>query len=659
MEMTKEKIARAIPLLGLSLAFWGLEGGFLWLALPMAAVLEGGRLIERRADLDNRDFIRISDLCAVILGGMVVYFMVTLSPREAALAIFQHLPLPLYPLMLAQAVSVAGKVPMGTVVWSARKLPPGQPFQGVDIAYPFAGLCILCASLGNHRGGDYYLGLAALAALALWRFRPRSAPPFAWTAMFLAALGAGFLGYRCLESLQAYLERVSADWFYEYLSRDSDPFRSITAIGELGELHLRNRALFRVKREDRGSGPLLLRRAVYDSYHSGAWVSTQGQFAELPPGAEPGSYSLCPHSGSLPAASILMSLRKGRGLIPVTESAVALSGLPAGQLKENRLGAVYAEGASGLLLFTIRNGTKSCEGPPTSMDLVVPERQDAPLRALAESLGILDAPPEEAIRKISDFFSKDFSYSLKLKAPQNGREPLADFLTKTRKGHCELFATATVLLLREARVYARYATGYLAAEPSGVKSWLVVRERHAHAWARAYVNGAWIDLDNTPPGWIDLEEKGVGAWAKAMDFLSSLWFRVNLFRSEGGSESAFPYAMAVVLLLCAFLFFRIFKRRWVLQRRTNAVEDAGKRWFQGMDSEFFQVLIMLSPSGRRNDAETLEAYLRRLDKLSGLDPRIFAAARLHTRYRFDPEGITPQERELLSSLAREILAGLS
>ena len=30
------------------------------------------------------------------------------------------------------------------------------------------------------------------------------------------------------------------------------------------------------------------------------------------------------------------------------------------------------------------------------------------------------------------------------------RTPLAAFLTKTRAGHCEYFATATVLLLREA-----------------------------------------------------------------------------------------------------------------------------------------------------------------------------------------------------------------
>ncbi|MBT8330725.1 MAG: transglutaminase-like domain-containing protein, partial [Deltaproteobacteria bacterium] len=37
---------------------------------------------------------------------------------------------------------------------------------------------------------------------------------------------------------------------------------------------------------------------------------------------------------------------------------------------------------------------------------------------------------------------------------------IENFLTRSRSGHCEYFATATVLLLRQAGIPARYARGY-------------------------------------------------------------------------------------------------------------------------------------------------------------------------------------------------------
>jgi transglutaminase-like putative cysteine protease len=45
--------------------------------------------------------------------------------------------------------------------------------------------------------------------------------------------------------------------------------------------------------------------------------------------------------------------------------------------------------------------------------------------------------------------------------------PLARFLLRTRSGHCEYFATATVLLLRQLGIPARYAVGYAVHEASG------------------------------------------------------------------------------------------------------------------------------------------------------------------------------------------------
>ena len=57
---------------------------------------------------------------------------------------------------------------------------------------------------------------------------------------------------------------------------------------------------------------------------------------------------------------------------------------------------------------------------------------------------------------------------------------MSRFLLRTRSGHCEYFATATVLLLRQLGIPARYAVGYAVHEATGRK--YVVRQRDAHAW---------------------------------------------------------------------------------------------------------------------------------------------------------------------------------
>ena len=50
---------------------------------------------------------------------------------------------------------------------------------------------------------------------------------------------------------------------------------------------------------------------------------------------------------------------------------------------------------------------------------------------------------------------------------QEAATKVAEFLLKTRAGHCEHFATATTMLLRAAGVPTRYAVGYSVQEKKG------------------------------------------------------------------------------------------------------------------------------------------------------------------------------------------------
>ncbi len=74
------------------------------------------------------------------------------------------------------------------------------------------------------------------------------------------------------------------------------------------------------------------------------------------------------------------------------------------------------------------------------------------------------------------------------------------FLFEQKRGHCELFATAMVLMLRSQGIPARLATGFLGADFNPIEDYFIVRESNAHAWVEAYIEGAGRQLfDPTPP----------------------------------------------------------------------------------------------------------------------------------------------------------------
>ena len=79
------------------------------------------------------------------------------------------------------------------------------------------------------------------------------------------------------------------------------------------------------------------------------------------------------------------------------------------------------------------------------------------------------------------------------------------FLTDSRRGACDMFASSMALLLREMGVPARVATGF--QDPMTLESTIegeegrttkILRERDAHAWVEYYVpQYGWISVDPT------------------------------------------------------------------------------------------------------------------------------------------------------------------
>jgi len=184
----------------------------------------------------------------------------------------------------------------------------------------------------------------------------------------------------------------------------------------------------------------------------------------------------------------------------------------------------------------------------------------------------------------------------------------------------------------------------------------VVREAHAHAWVRAWIGGAWRDIDTTPPGWFSAEAAGSPLWSPLADLWSWARYRIAAWSAGTGGRGWSQGLIWLALPLMAWLAWRTLRGR---RARSAAAGDiASKQPWPGQDSEFYQVERRMALLGNaRRDAETMTEWLARVAADAGPDAAsLQAISRLHHRHRFDPDGLSSAEREALRAQAFAWLA---
>lgn len=134
--------------------------------------------------------------------------------------------------------------------------------------------------------------------------------------------------------------------------------------------------------------------------------------------------------------------------------------------------------------------------------LQLPREVDrARLRTLASEVvaraGAEGGPPSRAARALEAYLAARYEYTT-VSERTPGTEPIEDFLFVRRAGHCELFASAHVLLLRTLGIPARLITGLRGGELSEWTHSYVVRQSNAHAWVEARTERGWERFDPTP-----------------------------------------------------------------------------------------------------------------------------------------------------------------
>ncbi len=639
--------------LALSLLGWGLLTDNLAGALVMALLVEGIGAAPIKWALAAREFHRAADLTSVIFALVTV---VQFS-RYSVHGIYQILkvsPYCFFPLVLVQRASTAQSMPMSALFYSLRRQ---QDFRTrLDVVPYYLALCLLAASTGSAHDARYAAFCAAILLGMLIAARPRRYALTVWmTTLLLVGALAGATQLGVLRT-QRWLEDSVMYWVNQFPWALNDPNRAVTAIGTIGRLKLSDQIRVRVMPGPEVKLPLLLQEASYDVFNFGSWNAHQAPFSALDKRADSATWNLDKsRPGARQRLTISVQHRLDLSLLPVPRGTHVVASEEIAELQRNRFGTLMAESPPGALRFTVEQSAPlSNEPAPVARDSEVPAQYQALLSETLGQINLAHADDAQRAERIRNYFLENFKYSLIQPDTFAWRTPLAEFLRNTRRGHCEYFATATVLLLRAAGIPARYAVGYVVEDYSALERAYIARARHAHAWALAYVAGEWRVLDSTPSSWYELEDDRASRWQDLQDFGAWLVYRYQRL-SQTNLTQLTDQLLWLVPPLAVLLY-------WRLRRSPMAVRKTGRSVLsteQPPASLLAPLLEVLAAHGLRpGDGETIAHFLDRAAPVAHGGVQRAELVALYYRLRYAPAPSVPhaQFEQRLHAYCQQLFA---
>ncbi len=104
---------------------------------------------------------------------------------------------------------------------------------------------------------------------------------------------------------------------------------------------------------------------------------------------------------------------------------------------------------------------------------------------------------------------RNFAYSLDLPLPPENRELVSWFIFDLKRGYCDYYASAMVVMARLAGIPARLAIGYATGELDEATGHYVVTELQAHSWPELHFPGVgWLPFEPTAGQPLPVRETG-------------------------------------------------------------------------------------------------------------------------------------------------------
>ncbi len=128
----------------------------------------------------------------------------------------------------------------------------------------------------------------------------------------------------------------------------------------------------------------------------------------------------------------------------------------------------------------------------------LPSGLDNRIKTLALQLTANSKTMYDKLSALENYLRSNYTYDATITAPPPGQEATSWFLFQEKRGYCNYFASAMVLMARELGIPARLAAGYTDGKIDSATGLWTVTGTDAHAWAQVYFAGyGWINFEPT------------------------------------------------------------------------------------------------------------------------------------------------------------------
>lgn len=206
----------------------------------------------------------------------------------------------------------------------------------------------------------------------------------------------------------------------------------------------------------------------------------------------------------------------------------------------------------------------------------------------------------EIAGRIEQLLEETAYYTLSPGKVPGDKDFITWFLTENRRGYCMHFASAGVMMLREAGISARYAEGYSVPASAWTQqedgTWCAqVKDSNAHAWAEIYSSdsiedGYWMPVELTPAYNGELADSFAGQPDMYVGRLVVPGVIVKIIKT-------------IFQVVCVFIFAIMV---WILYRR-------GRVWYEKR---------LIHTGSRRRDVKNMMKIL--LKRISRRNPKVRA-----------------------------------
>lgn len=260
------------------------------------------------------------------------------------------------------------------------------------------------------------------------------------------------------------------------------------------------------------------------------------------------------------------------------------------------------------------------------------------------------------------YLKGNYSYYLSSPTPSHGISPIEDFLFNSKRGYCEHFATAMVIMLRQLGIPARIVNGFYGGEKNTYGGgYVIVRQSDAHSWVEAMVDSSWEKFDPTPY----VPAQHIPAFTLFLDSIGMKWSRYVVgFRAD--DQKTILRSLTSPLVLSSVYMRTSFKisALWYLVPLLAAVfacvyviVNIARSGRHGFVSRKYVELRRITAKGSNNPASVTPREIIEAATGSSVEEEVREFIYLYEAHRFGQVRMSPPDRKKYLHLLKQIIKG--